>query len=158
VLRISDFGIESFVKHLLIVVAALALCSSAFANLGDSEGKVNASYGKLVERHLRDKTGQDITTMEEGATVSDLYENGDLLILVIFAKGVSVFEMYAHQNGSVLSPEVITKFLDLNSEGWKWSVDKENDHRFERSDHRAEATNVELGARPSLTVRALPAK
>jgi hypothetical protein len=126
----------------LIVVMGL---SSVFANLGDSYDKVDASYGNLVERHLRDDE-----------SVSVLYHKGGYLYFVIFAKGRSVSERYSHVKGTDLSEREITRFLKLNAAGGTWipgSSSKER--RFERSDHRAEATYGKTNGNPALMVREL---
>jgi len=130
------------------VLTVLTILSSVSANLGDSEGKINRSYGKRVERRPR-----------EDGTVSNLYEKGDYLFFAIFLKGASVFEMYSHADGSGLSEKEIAKFLEENAGGAAWTPDnKSRERRFERSDHKAEATYVNMAGRPTLTVRQLHTK
>ena len=78
----------------------------------------------------------------------------DYTFFVIFRKEVSVFEMYARANRTDLSSTEITKFLKANAGGATWTaVNKGAERRFERSDHKAEATYVRLADRPTLTVR-----
>ena len=79
-----NLTITAFMKRLLVsVLTVLTTLSSVLAYLGDSEDKVNRSYGQRIDRRPR-----------EDGTVSNLYEKGDYLFFAIFLKGVSVFEMY----------------------------------------------------------------
>jgi hypothetical protein len=130
-------------RFLVGVLTVLTTLSSVLANLGDSEDKVNGSYGKRVERRPR-----------EDGTVSNLYEKGDYLFFAIFLKGASVFEMYSHTDGFDLSRKEIAKFLEENAGGATWAPDnKSQERRFERSDHNAEAVYVNIAGRATLTVR-----
>jgi hypothetical protein len=75
---------------------------------------------------------------------------------VIFANNRSVSESYSHINGTDLSEKEIAKFLKLNAAGGTWipgSTSKER--RFERSDHKAQATYGKTNGNPALTVREL---
>jgi hypothetical protein len=130
-------------KRVFIVLLSIFLFGPVYANLGDNENKINASYGKRMQRVPR-----------ADGTVSNLYEKGNYILFVIFLKGVSVFEMYARANRTDLSSNEITTFLKANRGGatW-WPVNKGAERRFERSDHKAEATYVRLAGRPTLTVR-----
>ena len=125
-----------------VLLAMSFLVRSVYANLGDNENKINASYGKRIQRLPR-----------PDGTISNLYEKGDYTFFVIFLKGVSVFEMYAHANRTDLSSREITTFLKRNAGGATWAPVKGVERRFERSDHKAEATYVQMAGRPTLTVR-----
>jgi hypothetical protein len=115
------------------------------ASLGDNDDKIEDSYGKLVERHLRDD-----------GTVTILYEKDRYRNFVIFANRRSVLEMYSHVNGTDLSEKEIGRFLKANAGGATWIPDdKSKERRFERSDHKAEATYAKTAGRPALTVREL---
>ena len=122
--------------------------SSAFANLGDSYDKIDNSYGNQVERHLLDD-----------GSVSLLYHKGRYLYFVIFANGRSILERYSNIKGKDLSEREIARFLKVNAAGGTWipgSTSKER--RFERSDHKAEATYGKANGTPALTVRELGVK
>jgi len=122
--------------------------SSALANLGGSDDKIEDSYGNLIERHLLDD-----------GTVSILYHKDRYLYFVIFAEGRSVLERYSHVKGTDLSEKEITRFLKANAGGATWMSDnKAKERRFERSDHKAEATYTNITGRPTLTVRDLHTK
>jgi hypothetical protein len=144
-----NLAITAFMKQFLVgVLTVLTILSSVWANLGDSEDELNRSYGKWIERRPR-----------EDGTISNLYEKGDYLFFAIFLRGVSVFEMYSHADGSNLSEKEIARFLKANAGGATWTPDnKSNERRFERSDHKAEATYVNMAGRPTLTVRELHTK
>ena len=119
--------------------------SSVCANLGDGGDRIDDSYGNLVERHLLDD-----------GTVSVLYHKDPYLYFVVFDRGVSVLERYSHAKGTDLSEKEIAKFLKANAGGATWTQDnKAKERRFERSDHKAEATYANMASRPTLTVREL---
>ena len=122
--------------------------SSALANLGGSDDKIEDSYGNLIERHLLDD-----------GTVSILYHKDRYLYFVIFAEGLSVLERYSHVKGTDLSEKEIARFLKANAARATWAPDnKSKERRFERSDHKAQATYANITGRPTLTVRELHAK
>lgn len=129
-------------KRFFIVLLSIFLLGPVYANLGDNENKINASYGKRIQRVPR-----------ADGTVSNLYEKGDYILFVIFLRGASVFEMYAHANKTDLSSNEIMTFLKSNRGGATWAPVNGAERRFERSDHKAEATYVRLAGRPTLTVR-----
>ena len=133
---------KQFIVTLLMISAGV---SSVCANLGDGGDRIDDSYGNLVERHLLDD-----------GTVSTLYHKDPYLYFVVFDKGVSVLERYSHAKGSDLSEKEIAKFLKANAGGATWTQDnKAKERRFERSDHKAEATYANMASRPTLTVREL---
>jgi len=122
--------------------------SSALAILGGSDDKIDDSYGNLIERHLLDD-----------GTVSILYHKDRYLYFVIFAEGLSVLERYSHVKGTDLSEKEIARFLKTNAARATWAPDnKAKERRFERSDHKAEATYTNITGRPTLTVRDLHTK
>src|SRR5881409_380709 len=129
-----------FVVVFLTIFTAL---SSVCASLGDGDDKIDDSYGNLIERHLLDD-----------GTVSVLYHKDRYLYFVIFANRRSVLERYSHVKGTDLSEKEIARFLKANAGGATWAPDnKSKERRFERSDHKAEATYVNMAGRPTLTVR-----
>jgi len=133
---------KRFFVTLLMISAGV---SSVCANLGDGGDRIDDSYGNLVERHLLDD-----------GTVSTLYHKDPYLYFVVFDKGVSVLERYSHAKGTDLSEKEIAKFLKANAGGATWTQDnKAKERRFERSDHKAEATYANMTGRPTLTVREL---
>jgi hypothetical protein len=133
---------KRFFVTLLMISAGV---SSVCANLGDGGDRIDDSYGNLVERHLLDD-----------GTVSTLYHRDPYLYFVVFDKGVSVLERYSHAKGTDLSEKEIAKFLKANAGGATWTQDnKAKERRFERSDHKAEATYANMASRPTLTVREL---
>ena len=131
---------QFFVLFLTILTGASSVC----ANLGDSDERIEDSYGKLVERHLLDD-----------GTVSILYHKDQYLYFVIFDKRRSVLEGYSHVDGRDLSPKEISKFLKMNAGArGTWTRDETSkERRFERSDHKAEATYLDVDGRPTLRVR-----
>jgi hypothetical protein len=143
---IADFGRAAgihipmrFVLGLLAISAALG---SASANLGDSEAKINAAYGKRIEMpRIAGNQGH-------------LYERGEFVYNVIFRDGVSVFEMYARANQADLSSKEIAAFLKANAAGATWipANEKPAGREWKRSDHKAKAAYFRLGGRPTLTV------
>src|SRR5438046_9434647 len=78
--------------------------SSALANLGGSDDKIEDSYGNLIERHLHDD-----------GTVSILYHKDRYLYFVIFAEGRSVLERYSHVMGTDLSEREMSRSLKANA-------------------------------------------
>ena len=130
-------------QFLAVLLTISATLSSVCANLGDDADKIEDSYGQIIQRHLLDD-----------GTVSVLYHKDRYLYFVIFAKGGSISEGYSHVKGTDLSEKEITRFLKANAAGAAWTpVGKSNERRFERSDHKAEATYAKVNGRPTLTVR-----
>ena len=135
---------QFIVVHLTIFAALSSVC----AGLGDSDDRIDDSYGNLIERHLLDD-----------GTVSVLYHKERYLYFVIFAEGRSVLERYSHIKGADLSEKEIARFLKANAAGATWTQNnKAKERRFERSDHKAEATYANITGRPTLTVRELHTK
>jgi hypothetical protein len=136
-------------KQLIVVLLAIfTAVSLLWASLGDSDDKIEDSYGNLVERHLLDD-----------GTVSILYHKDRYLYFVLFANGRSVLERYSHVKGTDLSEKEIARFLKANAMGATWTPDnKATERRFERTDHKAEATYGNKTGRPTLTVRELHTK
>jgi len=135
-------------QFIVIVLTILATLTCGWANLGDSDDKIEDSYGSIVERRLRDD-----------GTVSVLYHKDRYLYLVIFANGRSVSETYFHVKGSDLSEKEITRFLKANAAGAAWTSEKTaKERRFRRSDGKAEATYGTVRDKPALTVREVHGK
>jgi hypothetical protein len=133
-----------FVLFLTISTGVSPVC----ANLGDGGDRIDDSYGNLIERHLLDD-----------GTVSVLYHKDRYLYFVIFGEGRSVLEKYSHVKGTDLSEKEIARFLKANAARATWAPDnKAKERRFERSDHKAEATYSNITGRPTLTVRELHTK
>ena len=130
-------------QFLVLVLTVLTSWSPVWANLGDGGDKIEDSYGAIIDRHLRDD-----------GTVSVLYHKDRYLYGVIFSEGRSVSETYSHVKGTDLSEKEIARFLKANAGGATWTPDnKTKERRFERSDHKAEATYGKMADRPALTVR-----
>jgi hypothetical protein len=152
-LRNADFGenvaIAPFMKQFLFILLTIfATLNSVWANLGEGDDRIDDSYGQIIERHLLDD-----------GTVSVFYHKDRYLYFVSFAAGRSVLERYSHAKGTDLSEKEIARFLKANAAGATWTPDnKAKERRFERSDHKAEATYVTMDGRPTLTVRELEAK
>ena len=128
-----------FVFSLMILTGVSSVCAS----LGDSDDKIENSYDKLVERHLLDD-----------GTVSTLYHKDRYLIFVLFDKRRSILETYSRVDRRDLSPKEISKFLKANAGRATWARDDTSkERRFERSDHKAEATYRKVDGRPTLKVR-----
>ena len=142
---VGKTDMKQFIGVLLTLFTGL---SSVWANLGDSDDRVDDSYGNLVKRHLLDD-----------GTVSVLYHKDRYLYEVTFANGRSVLERYSHLKGTDLSEKEITRFLKANSAGAKWMADStsKEGREFKRSDHNAEAKYASVDGRPTLTVRELQA-
>jgi hypothetical protein len=129
-----------FILGLLVIFSAAL--GSASANLGDSEAKINAAYGKRLEMpQIAGNQGHQ-------------YEKGGFIYDVTFRGGVSVFEMYARANQAELSSKEIAAFLKANAAGATWIPAKETPagREWKRSDHMAKAAYFRLGGRPTLTV------
>lgn len=130
-------------KHFLVVLTLLTALNTIWANLGDNSDKIEDSYGSVIERHLRDD-----------GTVSVGYHKDRYLYFVIFSNDHSVLERYSHANGTGLSEKEIARFLRANAGGATWAPDnKATERRFERTDHKAEATYRDVRGRSTLTVR-----
>src|SRR5438874_11252743 len=96
-------SMKQFLVGILTLVVTVA---SVSANLGDSQEKINASYGKRIQ-----------TLPRVDGTVTNLYDKGEYTYCVIFRGGVSVFEMYARANQADLSSGEIATFLKANAAG-----------------------------------------
>lgn len=138
-----------FVKRFFALFLAISAgVTPVWANVGDGDDKIEDSYGNVVQRHLRDN-----------GTVDMLYHKERYLYFVVFDKRVSVLERYSRIDGSDLSEKEIARFLKANA-GRKITWNPTNtgtstERKFERSDHKAEATCAKFKGRLTLTVRAL---
>ena len=133
------------IKFLIVALTMLAAWSPAWANLGDGSDRIDDLYGNLIKRHLLDD-----------GTVSLLYHKDRYLYEVTFANSRSVLERYSRIDDRDLSPKEISKFLKANAARATWTQhDASKERKFERSDHKAEATYLNVDDRPTLTVRAL---
>jgi hypothetical protein len=137
---------DYFMKQFFVLFLTISTgVSSVRANLGDGGDRIDDSYGKLVERHLRDD-----------GTVSTLYHKDPYLYFVVFDNGVSVLERYSRVDGADLSEKEIAKFLKANAgRTMTWIRDEtgtSKERRFKRSDHKAEATCGKENNRLTLTV------
>jgi hypothetical protein len=118
--------------------------NSVCASLGDNDDKIEALYGSTVARHLLDD-----------GTVSVLYHKDRYLFFVIFDQRRSISERYSRLDKAELSSKEISRFLKANAvgrAGWR-SGDRSKEPRFERADHKAEATYSKVDGIPSLTVK-----
>ena len=138
-----------FMKRFFVLFLTISAgVSSVCANLGDGSDRIDDLYGKLVERRLRDD-----------GTVSTLYHKGQYLYFVVFDNRVSVLEKYSRVDGKDLSEKEIAKFLKANAgRTATWIRDEtgaSKERRFERSDHKAEATCRKVDDRLKLTVQVI---
>ena len=134
-------------KQFLICLALLATLNTTWASLGDNGDKIEDLYGNIVQRRLQDDE-----------TVSVVYhkDKDRYVYLVIFANNRSILERYSHANGTSLSEKEIARFLKANAGAASWAPAPDNkptERRFERSDHKAEATYGDVNGRLTLTVR-----
>jgi hypothetical protein len=139
-------------KRLFILFLIISAgCGSVRANLGADSDRIEDLYGQPVQRHLRDN-----------GTVSVLYHKDRYLCFVVFDNSVSILERYSRVDGADLSEKEIAKFLKANAgRATTWTPAQTGtlkERKFERSDHRAEATCSKVEGRLALTVRARPAK
>ena len=134
-------------KPILILAAAIvtALSGQASARLGQTEGQVNALFGKPVDPGKPDSDG--VTT--------NMYKNptGEYLAVVQFFKGRSVAEAYSRVDKRKLSEKELSTFLQGNSAGKEWKKDPRK-LAWERSDHHATAWCETLSGRPTLLIQA----
>jgi hypothetical protein len=131
-------------RLVFLLLTILTGVTSGRASLGDNDDKIEALYGNIVARHLRDD-----------GTVSVYYHKDRYLFFVIFDNRHSVLERYSRIDKAELSSREISRFLKANavrSVGWT-SGDKSKEPRFERADHKAEATYGKVDGNPSLTVK-----
>ena len=132
----------------ILILAILATVTCGWANLGDSDDKIEDSYGAILQRRLRDD-----------GTVTVLYHRDRYLYEVTFANGRSVSETYYHVKGTDLSEKEISRFLKANARGATWTSDNATkERRFKRSDGQADATYGIVNGRQGLTVRELRGK
>jgi hypothetical protein len=134
-------------KPILILAAAIvtALSGQASARLGQTEGQVNALFGKPVDPGKPDSDG--VTT--------NMYKNptGEYLAVVQFFKGRSVAEAYSRVDKRKLSEKELSTFLQGNSAGNEWKKDPRK-LAWKRSDDRATAWCETLSGRPTLLIQA----
>jgi len=132
----------------ILFLTVFAGASSVCANLGEGGGRIDDSYGNLVERHLRDD-----------GTIDVLYHKDRYIYFVIFNNGKSVLERYSRIDSRDLSDKEIARFLKANAAGAKWTPDNTlREHQFKRSDAKAEAVYGKVDGRPTLTVREVSIK
>jgi len=134
-------------KQFLVSLALLTTLNTTWASLGDNGDKIEDLYGNIVQRRLQDDE-----------TVSVVYhkDKDRYVYLVIFANNRSILERYSHANGTALSEKEIARFLKANAGAASWAPAHDNkptERRFERSDHKAEATYGDVNGRLTLTVR-----
>jgi hypothetical protein len=135
------------VRRLFVSFFFFAVVGSVCASLGDHGDRIEDSYGNVVARDLH-----------EDGTVAILYHKDRYLYLVTFDNDVSVSERYSLMKQADLSEKEIARFLKANAgRTMTWIQDRKADpkkeRRFERSDHKAEATVAKADDRLALTVR-----
>ena len=129
-------------RSIALVLAFVAIASSASANLGANSERIEDAYGMIVQRRLQDD-----------GKVSVVYAKDRYLYMVTFENSRSISESYSRADGKDLSEKEIAKFLKANS-GAKWMASTTGTGRhFRTSDGAAEATYGILNGRPALTVR-----
>src|ERR1035437_7415884 len=95
-------------QYSFVILIVLLSVNSAWANLGDSDERIESLYGNVVARHLLDD-----------GTVSVVYhkDKDRYLYFVIFDKRRSVLERYSRIDKADLSPKEISRFLKANAVG-----------------------------------------
>jgi hypothetical protein len=132
-------------RLLLLFVTVLTGVTSMCASLGDNDDKIEALYGSTVARHLLDD-----------GTVSVLYHKDRYLYFVVYDQRHSVLERYSRLDKAELSSREISSFLKANAvgrSGWTSGDKSKEENKFERADHKAEATYGKVDGVPALTVR-----
>jgi hypothetical protein len=139
---LANVKMEHMKQSIWLILAFLAIASSASANLGENSERIEDRYVTIVQRRLLDD-----------GKVSVVYTKGSYLYMVTFANSRSISESYSRANGRDLSEKEIAKFLKANS-GAKWVASNTGtERRFKSSDGAVEATYGILNGRPALTVR-----
>lgn len=130
-------------RFICILALATAIAHPALAVLGDDDEKIDAMYGNISKRHLRDD-----------GTVSVLYHNDKFYFLVLFKDLHSISEAYARGDGNKLSKKEISRFLRANAGTSHWPADTISlDGKLERADHKAEASFTEIDGRLMLQIK-----
>ena len=129
-------------RCLCILALLIATLHSTFATLGDDDEKIDAMYGNIDKRHLRDD-----------GTVSVLYHNDKYYFLVLFKDLRSISEAYSRGDGRKLSEKEMSGFLQANAGRSRWPAKTvPPDGKLERADHKAEAAFVDIDGKLMLQV------
>jgi hypothetical protein len=127
------------------VVLIFMLAHSAWAALGNDDETIDALYGNIVKRHLRDD-----------GSVSVIYHKDKYFYQVLYEDLRSVREEYSHVDGTDLSAKEVAKLLKANAGRTTWhEVGSGHEKKWERSDHRAEASFIDQDGVRALQVRIL---
>lgn len=126
-------------KTLVISIVTLLLATPAFARLNETEEQCTARYGTVVKREHNEKPSAEVCW----------YEPGKFRIKAYFLDG-KVAALLVHKlDQSSFSKEEISLFLGAESGNATWIADRENSEllqKFRRSDERAEAVIIKMGA------------
>jgi hypothetical protein len=138
------------VNTVVILLFRIVSPNLVLAHLGQDADRVEDDYGPLIQRHLFDDGTVSVTFHQH---------KNPYLYVVLFDQGMSVSEKMSRVDGRELTEKEIANFLKANAARAKWrkmqeSSDKEK-RRFERSDHRAEATYGKIDGVPTLMVRGI---
>ncbi len=125
---------------ILALVAAMA--PPVFASLGNDDETIDAMYGDVVKRHLRDD-----------GTVSVLYHGKKYYCYVVFKDLHTTSEAYSRADGKKLSNKEIARFLQANVGRSHWpATTLAAEGKMERADHKAEASFTEIEGHVMLLV------
>ena len=97
------------IRFWLIGVLLLGLSVSAQARLGDDAFMLCQRYGRPTKTKIAQVTTNSVEMLR-----SATYENGKIIISVVFFHGKSVLEKYSSQRPGLSEYDVL-KFLELNS-------------------------------------------
>lgn len=125
-----------------IMAVSATMIGQIFASLGNDDEAIEAMYGNISKRHLRDD-----------GTVSVLYHNDKYYFFVVFKNLHSISEAYSRGDGNKLSKKEISRFLQANAGRSRWAANTLlPDGKLERADHKAEASFTEIDGRVMLQV------
>jgi hypothetical protein len=128
---------------LAVALLCVAFAGRMFAALGNSESEIAELFGKPTEQGFPNNKG--ITT--------NIYQNGDYIILVQFLRHLSLAESYTRIDKNEFSESELSALLEGSSNGRAWNKDPDK-LAWERSDHKASARCETLSGRPTLMIQA----
>ena len=129
-----------YLPILCLILAPVGI-GDANASIGNNQAQITALYGKPLDPGTTDNDG--VTT--------NMYQKGDYLILVQFAKGHSTSESYARMDKNKLSDREPSIFLKANSGGGDWKR-AEGKLAWDRSNGNVRAWCETLAGRPTLLI------
>jgi hypothetical protein len=129
-------------RFFCILALAAVMAHPALASLGNDDETIDAMYGDVVKRHLRND-----------GTVSVLYHGKKYYCFVVFKDLHTISEAYARGDGRKLSDKEISGLLEANAGRSRWPAKVvPADGKLERADHKAEASFTEIEGRLMMQV------